>query len=227
MSRYVEQTVASLLRQTYSQMEIILVNDGSFEPPDRLVARLAKQLPIRVVTGANSGLGAARNLGISVSRGRFVLMLDSDDTVDPKFVELAITVLLNDPSVAYVSSWSQYTDDAGAPGTTGYQPVSNFLPSVERGNVAGTCTAMFRRSLFDTGYAFSEALTSYEDWDLYRRLRSARLYGHCIPKRLLRYRVRDGSMLREVGLPEVDRLHQEMTAHERMREVTWTKSMSD
>ena len=63
---------------------------------------------------------------------------------------------------------------------------------------------------------------SFEDWFLYRRLAAAGHYGHAIPERLLRYRVRRESMLREVGMPRLARLEGEMLAHEREQEVAWT-----
>ena len=222
MSRYVEEAIESLLAQTYSPLEVILVNDGSFEIADRVIAKLSARLPIRVATQPNSGLGAARNFGIRVSRGRFVTMLDADDILEPSFVERALTALESNPTIAYVSCWSRYVNERGIPNPSGgFQAISNFPPVVERGNVAGICTAVIRRSVFDRGYWYSEELTSYEDWELFRRLRRAGLFGHCVPERLMRYRVRDDSMLREVGLPEVSRLDGELKAHLTGEEVEW------
>jgi glycosyltransferase involved in cell wall biosynthesis len=223
MSRHIEEAIDSLLDQTYSPLEVILVNDGSFAIADRVIAKLSARLPIRVATQPNSGLGAARNFGIRVSRGRFVTMLDADDILEPSFVERALTALESNPTIAYVSCWSRYVNERGIPNRGGgFQAISNFPPVVERGNVAGICTAVIRRSVFDRGYWYSEELTSYEDWELFRRMRRAGLYGHCVPERLLRYRVRDESMLREVGFPEAGRLDGELKAHLRGSEVEWT-----
>ena len=66
--------------------------------------------------------------------------------------------------------------------------------------MAGDGAAVIRRRIFDRGYRYNPDLTSYEDWQLYRELHEAGLYGRVIPERLLQYRVREGSMLREVGL---------------------------
>ena len=78
-ARWVRDTVDSLLAQTYSPIEIVLVNDGSFEDDDWVLAELAARQGVTVVSQTNSGLGAARNFGIAQTRGRYVLPLDSDN----------------------------------------------------------------------------------------------------------------------------------------------------
>jgi hypothetical protein len=225
LARYVEEALTSLLAQSYPEIEILIVNDGSFDLSDRIIARLAARQPVRVAVQPNSGLGAARNFGIRVSRGRYVALLDADNLFEPRFIERAVEVLEADPDVAYVGCWSRYIDANGIPDRGpggGFQPLSNFPEIMQSGNVAGDAAALVRRSVFDRGYWYSEELTSYEDWDFYRRLREGGLIGHCIPERLMRYRVRDGSMIREVGLPEAARLEGELAAHLRFSEVGWT-----
>ena len=224
-SKYVEEAIDSLLDQTYAPIEIVLVNDGSFQLEDRIVGRLNARFGIRVATQPNSGLGAARNFGIKLSRGRYVALLDSDNMFAPKFVERAVEAMESDPRIAYVGTWSRYVDEFGTPfggPGAGFQPLSNFLDTMRRGNVAGDAATLVRRSVYDRGYWYSDELTSYEDWDFFYRVRSAGLYGHCIPQRLLRYRVRASSMLREVGLPEAARLEGELIAHRRAHEISWT-----
>jgi glycogen synthase len=92
---------------------------------------------------------------------------------------------------------------------------------VLKDNIAGDAAALIRKRIFDLGYEYSPDLTSYEDWQLYRELHSVGLYGRVIPERLLLYRVRDTSMLRDVGLDQVGRLFGEMNAHLREKEVAW------
>lgn len=221
---FVEDAVQSLLDQTYPRIEIVVVNDGSFDFADRIVGRLVARQLCRVVTQANSGLGAARNLGIRASRGRYILLLDADNMFEPSFVERAVSVLEDDPTVAYAGSWTRYVDQRGVSfhgADIGYQPLSNSSELMLRRNVAGDAAALVRRAIYDRGFWYSEELTSYEDWDFYERLRRAGHYGHCIPERLMRYRVRDQSMLRDVALQESARLDGELIAHREASEVEW------
>ena len=89
--------IESLVAQTYPRIEIVLVNDGSFEEEDWVVAELAAQLPVVVVSQMNQGLGAARNLGVLQSRGRYVFPLDADNIAEPEFVARCVEVLERAP----------------------------------------------------------------------------------------------------------------------------------
>jgi glycogen synthase len=229
LDRYIEDTVRSVFEQDHPRLEVIVVNDGSFRPEDLVLAELASRYPIRVVTKENAGLGRARNVGIRNSNGRYVVPLDADNMIRPSFVSRCLEVLEEDSSVAFATTWSLYLDDVGDPledGKTGFQPIGNSSPAVLRDNVAGDATALIRRRVFDLGHWYSPDLTSYEDWQFYRELHMAGLYGRVIPKRLLLYRVRGGSMLREIGMPQVSRLFGEMEAQLRERRIEW-ESKSD
>ena len=104
---------------------------------------------------------------------------------------------------------------------TGFQPIGNYPAAVLQDNVAGDATALIRKRIFDLGHWYSPDLTSYEDWQFYRELHAAGHYGRVIPERLLVYRVRDTSMLRDVGLDQHGRLYGEMNAHLREKGVQW------
>ena len=134
-------------------------------PRTRSSSELAERYRISVVTQPNSGLGQARNLGIELSRGRYVLPLDPDDVILPSFVERCVEVLERRPELAYVTAWSEYIDERGRPlDAGGYRPLGNTVASLERENLAGSAMALFRRRLFERGLRYSPDLTSYEDW---------------------------------------------------------------
>ncbi len=224
-ARFVRETVDSLLAQTHPRIEIVLVNDGSFEEDDWVLAELAARTPVSVVSQMNHGLGAARNFGVLQSRGRYFFPLDADNTVEPEFVARAVEILERRPDVAYVTAWSRYIDHRGAPladADTGYRPLGNRAELTDVDNVAGDAAAVIPRRLFDAGYRYSEELTSYEDWALYRRLRAAGKFGVVIPERLIRYRVHLESMTLATALPNRERLLGEIDAHLRECAVQWT-----
>lgn len=224
MHRYVREAVASVLAQTCPRIEVLVVDDGSFAPEDVVLAEIAARDPVRVICTANRGLGGARNFGISQARGRYVLPLDPDNVLEREFVARCVALLEADEDLPYVTSWNRYVEEDGTPypePNLGYRPLGNWSPLVEERNVAGDGTAVFRRSLFAPGpFAFSEDLTAYEDWALYRELHRAGRFGLVIPEMLWRYRIRSGSMLQE-GIGDDERLQEEMDALVRGREAAW------
>ena len=226
-SRFVLDTIESLLAQTYPRIEIVLVNDGSFADEDWVVAEIAARLPVVVVTQMNAGLGAARNFGVLQSHGRYVFPLDSDNVAEPQFVARCVEILGAREEVAYVTSWSRYVDVDGVPRggpNLGYEPLGNHAALNARQNVAGDAAALIRRRIFDAGFRYSEELTSFEDWHLYRELQRAGHFGAVIPERLLRYRLREDSMQVQFAQPKRERLQGEIEALIRENGVRWTLS---
>jgi glycogen(starch) synthase len=225
LEAYVEEALTSILHQRYPNLEVIMVNDGSLRAEDRVLDELVSRYPVTVVTQPNSGLPAARNFGIAQSRGKYVLPFDADNVADPALIERCVEALEADSELAYVTTWSQFIDERGTPiggQWGGYQPLGNSTSLVNEQAVAGDATCLIRRSLFDGGFAYNTDFASLEDWFLYRELHRAGLYGHVIPERLVRYRVRRGSMIRAIGVPEWERFMGEMEAHEREQLVDWT-----
>jgi hypothetical protein len=228
MEAFVAETLRSIFDQTHTRLEVIVVNDGSLRDEDTRLFELGTEYPITVLTQQNSGLGAARNFGISQARGRFVFPLDPDDMVLPTFVERCVDVLENDPDVAYVTSWVRFVDESGEPHPApfeGYEPLANDVSALKELNVAGSSAVVIRRRVFDLGHWYSiDSAASYEDWLFYRQLERSGFHGHAIPERLILYRIRQRSMLREVGTRHHDRLVGEMEAHLRAEEMQWTRS---
>jgi glycogen(starch) synthase len=225
MHDHVAETIESIFTQTHRPLEVIVVNDGSFEPADYVLAELAERFPLKVVTQPNSGLGQARNLGVAVSRGRYVVPVDPDDLLLPEFVARCVEVLEAEPELAYATTWTTYMDEDGTPiPGGGYRPLGNTAGYLDTENVAGSAMALIRRSVFSSGHRYSADLTSYEDWLLYRELAAAGLEGRVIPEPLARYRVRRRSMMRTIAQPRLERLHGELSAHLRESEIAWTSS---
>jgi hypothetical protein len=96
---------------------------------------------------------------------------------------------------------------------------------VDQDNVAGDAAAVIPRRIFDLGFRYSEELTSFEDWHLYRELRQAGRFGAVIPERLIHYRLRADSMQTQFAQPRRARLRGEVQALLRENEVQW-KSLS-
>ncbi len=91
VEKWVEDAVNSVLRSTFSDFEIIAVDDGSTDGTGAVLDRLAStDARVRIVHQANRGLSGARNGGLDVARGEYVFFLDGDDTFDPEFLSLGV-----------------------------------------------------------------------------------------------------------------------------------------
>ena len=224
MEEFVAETLESVRAQTFASIETIIVNDGSLRDEDAALWEIAERFGARLVVQPNSGLGQARNLGVRLARGEYVLPVDPDNVLLPTFVERCIDVLERRPEVGYVTSWSQFIDEDSEPLEGGYQPLGNTVLNLRSENMAGDAMALIRRRLFERELRYSADLTSYEDWLFYSELRRAGIEGHVIPERLFHYRVRRASMLQGVGRQRRERLYGELEAHRREAEVEWMPS---
>ena len=92
--KYIEACVMSILSQTYSDIEILLINDGSTDQSGHIIDDIAKRdSRISVFHTGNRGVAAARNFGIAQSKGEYIAFLDSDDLMDAQFIEKAISAI--------------------------------------------------------------------------------------------------------------------------------------
>ena len=104
--KYLRQCVDSILAQTLSEIEIILVDDGSKEECAKLCEELAKtDLRIKVIHKINGGLGFARNSGIEAACGEYVGFVDSDDYIRPEMYKSLYDVLLEEYEEGLFCRW--------------------------------------------------------------------------------------------------------------------------
>lgn len=87
VERYLERCINSLLNQTYSNLEIILVNDGSTDNSGQMCDYYKNKANIIVIHKDNAGLGMARNTGLDVATGRYIVFVDSDDYIDDDMIQ--------------------------------------------------------------------------------------------------------------------------------------------
>ena len=188
----VERALASVFAQTYTDYEVIVVNDGSTDDTAAVLARFGDR--IRVLTQANRGLSAARNAGVRVSTGEYVAFLDDDDEWMPEKLARCVPILDADRDCALVYTLALKVDPQGRPMGTDARPDGAESPTMNEmlahpWNVVPS-QLVVRRDVFERAGGFHERfITSCED--LYFLL-SAREYGHfqCVPEPLLRKETR-------------------------------------
>ena len=195
---HVREAVDSLLGQSHRNLEVIVVNDGSFEAEDRVLDELAALDRVRVMHKPNGGEADARNLAALDGDGKYVAFLDADNTLAPDFVARAVAMIEADPGVAYVTTWLRFfgAEEAIAQaGTGGYAPLGNGVRSDDAINSDGDAIALMPRRLFSReGYSFEVGSILLADWEFYRRLREDGRFGAVIPALMANYRVRPESV---------------------------------
>lgn len=168
VEKYLKKCVESVLTQTYKDIEIILVDDGSTDKSGDICDELAKtDGRIRVIHQKNKGLGGARNTGIDNCNTEYLLFLDSDDYIHPQLIERCITAAeRNNCELVFFDMVS--VDQDGKIGLVYDLPVTaNKLLTKEEINVISknptACDKLYKTSLFrDNGIYFPERVW-YED----------------------------------------------------------------
>jgi glycosyltransferase involved in cell wall biosynthesis len=176
ISKYLPACVESLQKQTCEDLEIILVDDGSTDGSGALCDEYAAADPrIRVVHKENGGLSSARNAGLDVATGQWVLFVDGDDYLVRDAAELLLDVVKLHQDADFVHFLYQETDgswqpEEQLPGTTVLTDVPDFFQYLyDMGGVAASaCTKLFRKELLDS-LRFKEGIR-HEDEELMTRL---------------------------------------------------------
>ena len=95
VEKYLEKCINSIIIQTYKNIEIILVNDGSTDSSGKICdIYLKKDKRIKVIHKKNGGLSDARNVGIENAKGKYIAFIDSDDFIDSDFIEILYNLII-------------------------------------------------------------------------------------------------------------------------------------
>jgi len=196
--KYLPETIAKLKQQTYSNFEIIVVNDGSTEEPTiSYLNTLSNDPQIQVIHQTNARMSGARNTGTKHAKGHFIAALDADDYFDNTFFEKALDVFEKEPQTAVVTSYIRFFGNKSGSSKPRGGKAANFLFS----NQCPAC-AMVKKTVWDEVGGYDEAMKmGYEDWEFYIRISQKNLNVHVIPEHLLYYRQTNKSTLANHTLP--------------------------
>lgn len=91
--RYIEETIRNVLNQTYTELEVLCIIDGTTDESANIIRRLGDDR-VKIVMQENSGATRTRNRGLSMATGEFILFLDQDDVIKPEFIELTVREII-------------------------------------------------------------------------------------------------------------------------------------
>ena len=195
-AQYLEEALQSVLDQTYNNWECIIVNDGSPDNTEEVAHEwLEKDARFKYIYKENGGLSSARNKGITIANGEFILPLDADDRIGANYLLLAMDVFQKDPDVKVVYCQAEkFGEEEGV-----WQLSTFSIFDLALHNMI-FCSAVFKREdwKFAGGYDIN-MIYGLEDWEFWiailknggdvKRIESVSFY----------YRIRKNSMARIIN----------------------------
>ena len=205
-AHHLREAIDSALAQSYPDVEIIVVDDGSTDGSKDLLDQYKGK--ITAIFQKNQGVSAARNKGAALSQGEYLAFLDADDVWLPAKVERQIEFFRADPTLGLVHVGVREVDGAGRTlldrleGLEG--KVSDDLLMLKReGILGGGSGLMVPRYVFDEVGGFDLRLSTSADWDFFYQVSTRYLVGF-VPQILLEYRVHHSNMHGNVAAMEHD-----------------------
>jgi glycosyltransferase involved in cell wall biosynthesis len=176
---FLARAIASVSAQTYTPLEIVVIDDGSTDNSLAVVSACPTQAPLRILRQENRGVAMARHAGVLASAGDFIAFLDQDDWWREDKIAKQVEVFQADASLALVHTQAAYFDQSArefvppinASGTP-HEMVGHCYERLLMANPIGNSTVMIRRSAFDAvgGFDVSIGGNTVADYALWLRL---------------------------------------------------------
>lgn len=182
------ETFVSLQAQSLQNWEWIIVDDGSTDEHsiNRLTNVANKDRRIKVIRQKNAGPAAARNVAFSNSTARYICLIDSDDMVEPTYLEKCVWFLESNQEFSFCNSYSVIFGDEERLWSNGFERGSEHLQAN-----SGPPISVIRRMAYKECGGFDESIHfGHEDWDFWLAMANAGHWGHTIQEYLQWYRKR-------------------------------------
>ena len=163
---YIAETLQSVIAQSYKNLEIIIINDGSTDKSPEIVKSFeAKHKNIKVFNIENGGVSKARNLGIEKASNELIFLMDGDDTINEEYIEKLYAEFENDSETIISIGKAAYFGNHAGEWTFPKFTMKKML----HGNII-FCGLMFKKQDWERAGKFDENLKYREDWDFFIRL---------------------------------------------------------
>lgn len=204
---YIPDTIRSVLDQSFQDFEYIIVDDGSSDPETLAYLDRVVHPKIRVIHKPNGGVASARNAGLAIATGKYVMCLDDDDILEPTFIEKAVLFLEANHDLDIVTYNMQMFGKVNAKFEH-----DNYDPIGLIGNNMVLTSALARRDVWEAVGGYKDDI-GYEDWEFWLSAAEKGYFGFKIPETLFNYRTADISRYvedlqkHEVNTKVIKKLH--------------------
>jgi len=203
---YLKETIESVLKQTYTSFEIIIVNDGSTDEKTLEILKNNSWNKTTIINIENSGVCTARNIAIAEAKGEYILPLDADDLIAPTFLQKAVAILNDNDDVSLVTCNVEFFGKK-----KGVYRLPKYNLGVLLGQNLMVCTSMFRKKDFDKIGGYNPNMNEgLEDWDFWLSLLGNGGIVHKIEEVLFYYRIKSTSRTTSVSLEKQSRLRKQV-----------------
>ena len=206
------ETVESVLQQTFSDFELLIIDDGSSDrTPD--ISQSFRDYRLQYQRYENAGPATSRNRGAAIARGDYLSFIDADDRWTPDKLQQQWQALETHPDAAVAYSWTNYIDEAGhlirtgshldvTSDSNGQPQATDVLAYLLLGDfLENGSNVLLRREAFERVEGFDPSLTVAHDWDLFLRL-AARYFFICVPQAHIQYRLSKTSISSQIERQE-------------------------
>ncbi len=187
---YIEQTIKSIRAQTYKNWEMIIVDDGSDDVDTvEILEKLECETDIRIIRTNRLRPAGARNAGISVATGEFILPVDADDLIEPTYMECAVEKMISNPKLGIVYCHADLFGEKNGP----WELPDYSFDKMLLDNVIFV-TALFRRSDWEKVGGFRTSMKhGMEDYDFWLSILELDREVYQFPQVLFHYRIKPSS----------------------------------
>ncbi len=199
--QFIKKAIMSVKMQTYKNLEIIVVDDGSCDETQQVVSELVDGT-VRYIYQHNQGVAQSRNTGILAASGEFIAYVDADDELDERMIEFCYAAIADENSEWCVTDILKVKISDGVQSELAEKspvPSSNLVYKILEDDFVLRAPFFRRQTLIDLGL-YDIRLKTREDWDMSIRLiRAGRKFSY-IPKPLYKYYFRQNSLMRKSKL---------------------------
>lgn len=191
---YLKECLDSLINQTYKNIEIIIINDGSTDKTKEIIDTYSRKHDIiHVIHQDNAGLSEARNVGIKESSGQFIALVDSDDSVSLKFIEKLYVNIETDGSDICVCGFNNNVPNKKC--ITGQQALMHLLMEQENIDILAW-NKLYKKELFtEHNISYPKGKIHEDNLTTYKLYSKAKKISY-INESLYNYRIREGSIMK-------------------------------
>ncbi len=194
---FICESISSVQKQTFTDWELIVVDDGSSDGTSSIVETFLSDARIRLIRQRNGGVSTARNAALAKAKGDWIAFLDADDVWYPEKLQEQLAIVERHPDVNLVFTnyylWDGQRDLELRFKSADKFPVGTLDRTLIFYNLFGMSSVLVSREAINTAGEFDPAVAPAEDWDMWLRIADNQLVAAGIDKPLLRYRVWSGN----------------------------------